>query len=130
MASNKIPDHLTDEARKEWRRIMPELESVGMLPKIDRAALAAYCQAWATMVEADREIESLKAAQVQAGSPVQSGLVIVTKSGNVIPNPFLGIRNTALKLLTRLASELGFTPRSRGKVTPGQDETPPPGLGD
>ena len=37
------PPHLLPEARKEWRRITPELERYGLISKIDRAALALYC---------------------------------------------------------------------------------------
>ena len=44
------PSHLLKEARKEWKRITPELVKLGLIAKIDRAALALYCQAWAWLV--------------------------------------------------------------------------------
>ena len=37
---------------------MPELEAAGLLARADRAALAAYCQAWARWVEAEQKIQS------------------------------------------------------------------------
>ena len=39
------PDHLGKEARKEWKRITPLLEELGLISGLDRAALALYCQA-------------------------------------------------------------------------------------
>src|SRR5687768_15051802 len=44
------PKHLWPEARREWKRVSAELEDAGLVAKIDRAALALYCQAWARMV--------------------------------------------------------------------------------
>lgn len=52
-----LPDWLSAEAKREWRRIAPELARVGVLAKVDRAALAAYCQAWAELADAIRIVE-------------------------------------------------------------------------
>jgi P27 family predicted phage terminase small subunit len=52
-----MPDWLSREAKAEWRRIAPDLDRVGMLCKVDRAALAAYCQAFAEMADAIRILE-------------------------------------------------------------------------
>ncbi|AEI94195.1 putative phage terminase, small subunit [Roseobacter litoralis Och 149] len=41
----RCPGHLTDVARKEWRRLATPLHVMGVLSTTDRAALAAYCQA-------------------------------------------------------------------------------------
>ena len=43
------PDWLLREAKAEWRRVVPELERMGLLTTVDRAALATYCQAWARL---------------------------------------------------------------------------------
>ena len=40
------PPHLSPEAREEWERLALELYELGILSTIDRAALAAYCQAY------------------------------------------------------------------------------------
>ena len=39
------PKHLGIEARKEWKRITPILDELGLISGLDRAALALYCQA-------------------------------------------------------------------------------------
>ena len=46
----RCPDHLCDAARKEWRRLATPPWRMGVLTVCDRAALAAYCQAWARWV--------------------------------------------------------------------------------
>jgi hypothetical protein len=45
------PDYLDAEASKEWDRIVPELERLGLLTQLDRAMLVSYCQAWSAVVE-------------------------------------------------------------------------------
>ena len=45
------PEWLLPEAKKVWRRLVRELEALGLLTGIDREALAGYCQAWANAVD-------------------------------------------------------------------------------
>lgn len=117
-AAPKCPSHLKGEARREWNRIVPELLALGLLTRIDKAALASYCSAWATYVEADAKIK-------------EAGLVVRTKQGNVIANPYLGARNTAMKLMKGFLIEFGLTPAARSHLnvpTPTQAASPWDGL--
>lgn len=41
------PAWLEPEAKKEWRRLIPELAALGVLHRVDRNALALYCTRWA-----------------------------------------------------------------------------------
>ena len=43
--TKECPVHLNDEAQAEWNRITPDLHTLGLVARVDRAALAAYCQA-------------------------------------------------------------------------------------
>lgn len=106
----KCPAHLRGEARREWGRIVPELLALGLLTRIDKAALAAYCTAWAEYCEA-----STKARE--------TGLVIKTKQGNIIPNPFLGVAHTAMGLMHKFLTEFGLTPSSRTRLSVQATET-------
>jgi phage terminase small subunit len=47
------PGWLLPEAKKEWRRIGPELARIGLMTVADRVAFAGYCQAWARWMEAE-----------------------------------------------------------------------------
>lgn len=49
-------DHLSDEARAELRRLVETLVSMGVISNVDRAVLAAYCQAYGRWVEAEQKL--------------------------------------------------------------------------
>jgi len=48
----RCPNHLNDVARKEWRRLATPLHDAGIFTLADRAALAAYCVAYARWARA------------------------------------------------------------------------------
>lgn len=62
------PSHLDKEAKVEWRRISKQLLQLGLLTEIDRAALAAYCQAWSRWVYAENKISELVELEKQASA--------------------------------------------------------------
>lgn len=106
------PHHLQGEARREWTRLGRELVALGVMTKVDRAALAAYCVAWGRWVEAEAQVTKL-------------GTIVKTADGNMIQNPYLSIANRAMEQMTKLAGEFGMTPssRSRVQVAPAQEMT-------
>ena len=97
------PKHLDRVARAEWRRVAQELYDAGLLSRVDRAALAAYCQAWSTWVEA------VKRLRVE-------GQVIVSDKGYVYQHPLVAIRDKAVEQMRRFMTEYGMTPSSRSRV--------------
>ena len=50
----KCPDYLDDEAKREWRRLVPILERMRVLTEADGLALAGLCMQYSTMVKAQR----------------------------------------------------------------------------
>lgn len=110
------PPHLDPIAADEWKRLAPELTTLGTLTAFDQAGFTAYCQAWSTYVQAERHI---RAAGRRKGT--YGGLVLATAAGNMIQSPMVGIRNTALRDLMRYAAEFGLTPAARVRV---QDAAP------
>ena len=102
------PPHLSPEAREEWDRLAEELYGLGILSAIDRAALAAYCQAYGRWVEAERELMREDGTM---------DLVSVTSNGNVIQNPLVGIANKSLELMHKYLTEFGMSPSSRTRVS-------------
>ena len=104
------PDHLTDVAKAEWERIAPELESLGLLSEIDRAALAGYCTAWGRWVEAEEQLK-------------KTGTIVKSPNNFPIQSPFLAIANKALGQMREFLTEFGMTPsaRSRVRATPRED---------
>lgn len=100
------PDHLDAEAKAEWERVARELAPLGCIAEIDRAALAAYCQAYARWVHAERVIATLPGR----------GLVVRTEKGNMVINPLIGIANKAMADMVRYAAEFGMTPSARSRI--------------
>lgn len=99
------PNQLNATAKVEWRRVSRELHEAGLLTGVDRAALAAYCQAYGRWAEAERAL---------AQDP--EGMVITTDKGNRIQNPLLGIARRAQADMVRYAAEFGMTPSARSRV--------------
>lgn len=110
-ARPRCPDHLSPAARKEWRRLAKPLHEMGVLSTADRAALAAYCQAWSRWVEAEEKLK-------------ETPPLLKTPSGYVQQSPWLSIANKQLEIMGRYMAELGLTPASRTRVANrnGQDE--------
>lgn len=96
------PTWLGREAKAEWRRLAGELNRIGLLTRVDRAALSAYCQAWDDFYQATRDIR-------------EHGLCIQTERGKV-RNPASLIRAKAVEQLLQLASHFGLTPVARARI--------------
>ena len=60
--SNAVPTcpaHLSPIAKAEWKRLVRQLQAVGLLTALDRAVLAGYCQAYGRWVEAERKLKEM-----------------------------------------------------------------------
>jgi P27 family predicted phage terminase small subunit len=122
LALPEVPEHLSAGAKLEWERIARELYSLRLLTRLDRSALAAYCQAYADWVDAEAQLK-------RYGTVIKSPLRTVTRrardgsevtetsGGFPMQSPFLAIRNKALELMHRFAIEFGMTPSARSRVS-------------
>jgi P27 family predicted phage terminase small subunit len=102
------------EAKAEWERVGPELLRLKLLTVLDTPVFAAYCEAYATWVLAERLL-------AEAGGK----LTITTARGNEVPHPLLRIANYAAADMLKFGSEFGMTPASRSRL--GIDSEPPGG---
>lgn len=105
------PPFLNRDARAEWARVIRTLCDAGLMTELDRAALAAYCQAYGRWAQAERALA--KMAETDERS---EALVTMTATGNAIQNPLVGIANKAKADMVRYAVEFGMTPSARSKV--------------
>lgn len=102
----QIPDcpaELGPVARREWDRLVGELGKLNLLTNLDRAALAAYCGAYALWAEATEAIQKF-------------GTMVKSPSGYPIQSPYVSIANRQAELMMRISSEFGFTPASRSRI--------------
>lgn len=91
------PGWLLPEAKREWNRLVPQLERWG-LAIVDRAALAELCQEWARYVECQKAID-----EHPAGSPWRKRVAV--ESGRHADR------------VRMLAQEFGLTLASRGRIS-------------
>jgi P27 family predicted phage terminase small subunit len=108
------PPHLSDEAKVEWGRVVDDLYRLGLISEIDRAGLAAYCQAYGRWVLAERALARMAEKDLLTGA-----LMIRTSNGNAIQNPLVGTANVAMHQMMRFASEFGMTPSARSRIDAG-----------
>jgi P27 family predicted phage terminase small subunit len=97
------PAHLDDEAKHEWRRITRELKRAGLVTRLDRAALAAYCQAWSRWIDAEQKIRT-------------AGAVVLSPKKYPMLNPYLVVANRAMAQMRQFLTEFGMTPSARSRV--------------
>lgn len=98
------PPELDDNARAvaEWHRLYPMLRRIRMITEADRTALVALCLEWARYLD--------------ASAKARAGMIIKTKTGYPMINPYLHIATKALSGCMKLWPELGLTPSSRSRV--------------
>ncbi|RJQ29204.1 phage terminase small subunit P27 family [Candidatus Parcubacteria bacterium] len=117
----EIPDpprFLTGYALEEWHEITPILYRLGLVSKPDRAALAAYCQAFQRWAEAEEQLTGLDGRQ---------NLLTQDTSGNIRKSPLVNIAHEAMDQMRRFLVEFGMTPSSRAKAVarkPNENKSP------
>ena len=99
----ECPPELGPVARQEWDRIVGELTQLGVLSSFDRGPLAAYCTAYALWIDAMEMVQ-------------KHGAMIKSPNGFPIQSPYLSHLNRQAEIMTRIASEFGFTPASRSRI--------------
>lgn len=97
------PGWLLPEARREWRRLAPELERLALLTGLDRGPFAAYCQAVAWV----RRCEAIIA---------EEGMVIPGHRGVLRKHPLLSTLNQATASMLAFGREFGLSPQSRTRI--------------
>lgn len=101
------PDWLIDDvAKKEWRRIVKELEKIGLIGNLDRNNLGGYCNAFANYLKATN---ILKEQTYYIDRETRNGVIVVK-------NPMVDIQRTYADEMRRFASLCGLTIDSRLKA--------------
>jgi P27 family predicted phage terminase small subunit len=104
----RCPRWLDKEAKRAWRELVPELEFMGVLARIDRYALTRYCQLWARWVKAEQFIQKYGETY-----PLKD------ENGKVkcfMPWPQAAVIATLSQQMMRLEQEFGLTPSARTRL--------------
>jgi P27 family predicted phage terminase small subunit len=108
----ECPPELSPAAQREWSRLAGELSKLNLITNLDRGALATYCGAYGMWAEAMEQIQKY-------------GTMVKSPTGFPIQSPYLSIANRQAEIMMRIASEFGFTPASRSRISaPPQDQLP------
>jgi P27 family predicted phage terminase small subunit len=99
----KCPTWLDKEAKKEWRRMVKELEPLGMLTLIDRSVLARYCDNFSKWMAAEKALQKMP-------------MVKFNQKGFAEINPYFKVANKAKEMMMKDMIEMGMTPSSRSRV--------------
>ena len=99
----RMPDYLSDAARKEWSRLVPLLlRGRGVLSEADGHALGTLCQEIAVLGEAHMLVE-------REGLRIQNGDVVKA-------HPLLPLIHQVSARVAAGLREFGMTPASRARV--------------
>lgn len=104
------PDHLSDRQKEGWRFAMDHAP-VAVLRRIDRGLLVAWVILEDMLRTANQELE-----RTDAGTPYP---LLARGKGGVQVNPYVLIIERCARGMSKLASELGFSPASRPRITGG-----------
>ena len=97
------PPWLAGEASDEWDRVIPILDSMGVLSRLDRSAISDYCTVWGRLVQAEREIGS-------------GSLLVQGQKGEMVRNPLLSEANQLRQRFGKYCDLLGLAPAPRGRL--------------
>lgn len=97
---------INDVARKEWRRIVRELNKINIVGNLDYANLGGYCNAYANYIKVTG---ILREQNYQIERETRTGTIVVK-------NPMIDVQNTYAAEMRKFASLCGLTIDSRLKA--------------
>ena len=98
------PDYMPEGAKAAWRYAL-ECAPPTLIRKLDMSVL----EIWACAADLYRK--------AQAGIAKTGLLVKAPNTGVPMQSPYLAIANKQAQIMTKAATEMGFTPASRSRVT-------------
>lgn len=102
------PQWLDTDAKAMWRQLVPQLQTMGVLTRVDSNALARYCRLWSRWRKAEDFIDrhgEMYTLRDEAGKPRY-----------VQQFPQVSIAAKLAQQLTRLEQEFGMTPSARARM--------------
>ena len=114
------PAHLSKEAKKEWKRITPILEELGLISGLDRTALGLYCQAVGRLVELELafngQVKRLEEGGASYVDAVARASQSETPSGYVQQSVMTQLIKNHREQVNRYLMHFGLSPAARARV--------------
>ncbi len=99
----KVPDWLTDEARKVWRKTVKDMEEFEVLDKVDEDVLGTYCDAVAKYQDANDLID-------------KHGYTEINAQGNTVVSAHVKLAQSYARIILAYANKLGLNADSRARL--------------
>jgi P27 family predicted phage terminase small subunit len=106
------PEILSDQAKKVWNDLAPELVKLGLLGAVDQSTFTAYCQSYADYLELTEYLNQLG----------PKNWYMETQSGYRQVIPEVAERNKAFAQMQKLAPRFGLDPSSRSGIDTGKEQ--------
>lgn len=103
----RCPAWLPPAAKAAWRRIVPELDRLGLLTTLDREKLANLCVAIGQWEEVTQTIAA-------------TGYMIRGRDGNAVRNPLLLEQRGLARLIHTFGADFGLSPVDRVRLAVGR----------
>lgn len=133
IAIPECPSFVCETGRREWARIVPFLEKLGLISHLDMAALALYCQTFGRYADLEAGFEgNIKRLQIENSctyiQAVQLAFIDVTPNGykqvSALASTIRGLREECLRYL----AQFGLSPSSRTRVAVDLKQLDLPGM--
>lgn len=98
----ECPDWLPKTAKRYWKEIAPQLETLGLIDKTDGAVFAIHCDTVGKFAEVTSRLQTLE------------DLIDETPHGLKIQSALFTIRSKLWDQILRSAKEFGLSPAARG----------------
>lgn len=110
------PEWLNDIARQEWYRVVGGLAALKMVSSLDLGMLAIYCNEMSVYIEIEEMLRQKDRVMVFKHENGQ------LKYAQVVP--YQKVADRAFEKAMKIATEFGFTPASRTRISTGQAKLP------
>ena len=117
-----MPHHMSPEARKEWRRVTPLLLELGLLTRIDRAALELYCRAYGRLQQVERALTAKQQLLLERGQDPTDALMQQTPTGFLRESALSRQAEGLSQQVDRYLASFGMSPSARSRVTPSRND--------
>lgn len=102
-ARPNCPAWLSDYAKTEWRYLVPILDELGLLTKVDRPALSMMCDALGDFRLAAEELNKAKTLMVKSGNRVSK-------------HPLIQVKRDARRDAFAILGSFGMSPADRVRL--------------
>ncbi|ODB61351.1 phage terminase small subunit P27 family [Paenibacillus polymyxa] len=102
------PAHLDATAKKEWRRLAPELFRLGLLTKVDLGTFEVYCLSYGRLVAAHKSLRKAKTMFHE----------YTNKAGatNFVARPEIAVIQKESLVIKAFCAEFGLSPSARTRM--------------